>query len=440
MLSVVLFINTAAQETDTLTLRFSLAQARDYALENSPILHNAIRDVEIAKKFVWESTSIGLPQVNASGAYSYTPKLADFTDFFVGMGGGDSTGGGMPFDIDDLKTTITLDIQLNQLIFSGTYLVGLKAAKVYASLSSMALTKSRADLLQGITDTYFMILASRESKSVLDSTLKTLSKTLSETQQYHKQGFIESTDIDQIKILVSNIKNSLELNKRQIDITERLLKFQMGIPIEKSMELTDQINPLIDKANLEAMEIDSFFYKKNVTYQMVETRENLMALNWQVKKTAYLPSLVGFYNHHEKFDDNPFSFAAPDMVGLSLNIPIFSSGQRMAGVSKARLEYEKARTDKEVMTENLLIQYENARSGFLAARDIYFVQKESRDLARNIYDKTLRKFSLGVSSSLDINQVQQQYFRAESDYYGALIGLVSAKTKLDNLLTESVMQ
>lgn len=429
-----------AQTQKTGTLKFSLSEAKDYALKNSPVLLNSERDVEIAKKMIWENTASGLPQADLSAAYAYSPKLAGLTEIFTG-GSGDTTGGGNPFGFEinpnDLKTSFYMDIRVTQLIFSGQYLVGLKAAKVYASLSELAHSKSKMDIIESITNTYYMSLVVQQTKNVLDSTLDAVQKTLHESSEMFKNGFVEETDVDQLKILESNIKSSLSVNMRQIELTERLLKFQMGITVDQPIELTDQLDPLISLMNLQAALIDSFNVEDNVEYKMLDTQEKLMKLNMQVTMAEFLPTIGGFYNRHQDYDNNFFNDQSPNMFGLSLNFPLWSSGQRISQVGQKKLTYLKAQTDKQMVQESLLIQYETALSVFLSARDIYNMQKENRDLALRIYKKAITKFKVGVGSSLDLNQTQTQYFNAEGSYFNALMSLVTAKSTLESLTTKT---
>jgi outer membrane protein len=422
-------------------LQFSLYEARDYALINSPILINSALDVEIARKKIWENTATGLPQAVLNSSYSYSPKLAGLTEIFTGGSDSTSGGGDSPFGFEinpeDLKTSFFMNIQVNQLIFNGQYLVGLKAAKVYAGLSELADTKSKIGIIENITNTYFTVLVARQSKRILDSTLITVQKTLFETEQLYKNGFVEITDVDQLKILVTNMKTNLSVTTRQIELVERLLKFQMGLPIDQEITLTDQIEPLVEIMNLEASEIESFRIEDNIDYKMLSTQEKLLKLNMQARKSQFLPSLVGYYSRYEDFDNNFFNNQSPNMYGLTLSFPLWSSGQRLSQVSQSRLEFLKAQNNKHMAAESLLIEYETALSGFLSARDIYGMQKENRDLALRIYEKSIVKFREGVGSSLDLNQTQSQYFSTEGNYFNALMSLVEAKSKLESLLAES---
>ena len=411
-------------------MRFSLKEAKDYALNNSPILLNSARDVEIARKKVWESTSMGLPQANVSASYSYTPQLAGLSD---------KLGEFIPdFDPNALKTSMFGSFQVDQLIFSGQYLIGIKAAKVYANMSVLADTKSKIGVIENITNNYFSALVARQSKSILDSTLAAVDKTLYETEQMYKNGFVEETDVDQLKILASNIKSSLSVAERQIDLMDRLLKFQMGLSIDQPIILSDKIDDLVFLMDVDVSEIGDFVVDRNIDYKIAANQEYLMQLNQQVKKAEYLPSVSGYYSFYKSLDDNFFNDQSPSTFGLSFYMPIFSSGQRAAKVSQTRIAYQKAKTNKEIAAESLRIQYETALSEYMSAHDIYLLQKENRELSLRIYTRSITKFREGMASSLDLNQTQSQYFDSEGTYFRALMSLVSAKSKLESLLAGAV--
>lgn len=252
-----------------------------------------------------------------------------------------------------------------------------------------------------------------------------------------QSGFAQSTDVDQLRIQALNIKSSLTSMERRIEFTERLLKFHIGLPVDYPIELTDNIDAIITGMELETAMIDSLNITENITYQMASANEKLLFLNLKVKIAQFLPTLAGYYNHNWDLDNNIFNDLSPDMFGLSLSVPLFSSGMRLSQVGQARLEFLKARTEREMLTEQLLIQYETALSGYVSARDIFHMQMQNRDLSYKVYINSITKFREGVGSSLDMNQAQNQYFTAESNYYTALMALVTAKTNLENLLTHS---
>jgi|WetSurMetagenome_2_1015567.scaffolds.fasta_scaffold06551_3 outer membrane protein len=418
---------TVKSQTSTGPMKFSLNEAKQYALSNSPVLLNSTRDVEIARKKVWETTASGLPQASLEGSYSHSPELSGLTDALQDFPGFED------LDPNDFKTNFFASITVSQLIFSGQYLVGLKAAKVYKGLSELANSKSEVGISESITTTYFTALIAQESKTILDSSLRTVEKTLYETEQLYKNGFVEATDVDQLKIMISNIKSNLSVSVRQIELMYRLLKFQMGVTIDRPIELTDRIELLIAQQNLQADMQDTFRIENNIDYRLLLTQEQLAKLNMQQQKSQFLPVLSGFYKRYEDMDNNFFNDESKNLFGLSLSFPLFSSGQRISQVQQMKLEYMKAQTETKMGTDDLLIQYETSLSEYLSARDVYNMRKESRDLAYRIYNRSIKKFTEGVGSSIDLNQTQSQFFEAESNYFSALMSLVTAKSKLETL-------
>lgn len=415
----------AQPQTSTGNLRFSLSEAKDYALQNSPVLLNSARDVEIARKKIWETTASGLPQASFNSSYSYTPQLAGLSD---------QLGSFIPdFNPDDLKTSFLASIQVNQLIFSGQYIVGLQASKTYANLSKLADSKSKIGVIENLTNTYFTVLLAYQTKHILDSTLAVVQKTLFETEQMFKNGFVEATDVDQVKILESNVRSSLSVSERQIGIVERILKYQMGLPIDGKITLTDGLDPLITLMNLDVAVSDSFRLENNVDYKLLEAQETMMELNLKLSKSEFLPVLSGYYSRYESLDNNFFNDQSPNTFGLSLSFPLFSSGQRLSKVSQSKVEYMKMQTDKQMMGDGIQLQYESALMSFISARDVFVMQKESRDLAMRIYKRSITKFREGIGSSLDLNQTQSQYLASEANYFVALMTMVTAKSKLESL-------
>ena len=176
-----------AQEKNDSVMKFSLAEAQNYALTNNKSILNAQLDIESAKLKVWETTAIGLPQVSAKLPFQYTPTLSPLASMIGSFPGVPKS------NPDDLKWTLNADITVSQLIFSGSYIVGLQSAKVYQSLSKLSGEKSKQDVLELVTTSYFNVLVAMENREILDSTYQNMRKTLANMESMNKQGFIVST-------------------------------------------------------------------------------------------------------------------------------------------------------------------------------------------------------------------------------------------------------
>lgn len=439
---------------------FTLQEAQAFALSNSPVMKNAILDLESAKKKIWETTAIGLPQVSGKFSYSYMLTVAEQIEQFQSLGqlgswmylvdqtmwnmqgqNPASPFGHIPMpdtsqqsNTDDYKWGLTLDITVSQLIFSGAYLVGLQTAKVYKGLSEIAITKSENDLKQSIANTYMLVLIVRENTAIVDSTFQNTQKTLNDVKELLNNGMIEDTDVDQLQLTVNTLANMLSLLKNQEQVTLKLLKYQMGIELNKNIVLKDGIASAMDETKIAQMLTSPFDVNAQPEIQLMNKQEQLMKLNVKLNRYAFLPDVAAFYQHQEQFNDKSFSFTPPDIVGVSVNIPIWSSGMRHARLQQAKIGLNKTQNSKLLAEQGMLLDFEQSKMALSTAYDKYKNQKQSLALSKRIYDKTLVKYKEGMSSSLDLTQAQNQFLNTQTAFYNALLELLNAKIKMNKLL------
>ncbi len=428
-------------------ISLSLKQAQEYALQNNKSILNANLDVEAAKKKVWETTTMGLPHVDAKVSTSYILTMPAFFEQFLRPGIEASVPQGADHDrkvedllqksLDSMRFSGTLDLTVSQLIFSGSYLVGLQASKVYRSLSELNKVKSTQDVLESVTNSYFMVLVAKENALLLDSTRLNVEKTLTEISAMYQQGFVEETDADQLKITLTNLKSSLDMIRRQIDIAERLLKIQLGIPIDQQVALTDNLPDLINAMTYDQLLLADLVLDNNVSYQMLEAQVKSSELIVKLRKSETLPTIAAFYQHEELLNTNSISFTPPDLVGLTVSIPIFNSGERWSKIKQAKMELQKSKNTLTQTSDMLRLEYYQSKSALVSAKEKFESDKSNLELSRKIYNRGLIKFQNGVISSIDLTQLQTQYLTAQSAYYQSLQSLITEKNKLEKILTKN---
>lgn len=436
-----LFIHAGAQDTAAV-MELTLEQAQACAVENNYDIKNARLDIEIAGKKVWETAAIGLPQVSGSVSYQNI-----FTVPVMTMGGSIAVAPDPPddqyyhyheeFEADlelGVKENTTYSINATQLIFNGEYIVGLQAAKLYKLLSAQNLENTKKNIKEIVAQAYFLVLMATENKGVLVSSLKNIEKIISETEKMYNAGFMEETDVDQLKLTGKNMENSVRSLERQTDLGEDLLKLQMGLPLEAKISLTETLDGLMEKTAVDVVSEQAFVLEDHISYKLLTTQENLSLLNLRREKATLLPTISAFYTHQELMNKPEFNFIPPDILGVSVVIPVFSSGMKLSKISKARLELEKARYTKEQVARSLELGVNQARSDFLNAYEKFLNVKEAKELSKKIFDKTSVKFKEGMASSFELTQAQNQYLLSESNYYNAVFELLNAKNKLDTAL------
>ncbi len=422
----------------TQSLSFNLKEAQDYAVKNSYAVRNAQFDLDMARKKVKENLSYGFPQIDASVDYSYFIALPTslIPGEFLGMEPGEYAE--VQFGT---KNNLTGGITLNQLIFDGRYFIGLQYAKIFEQLSVESLEKSEEDVKETVTQTYYNILVGEEALKILDSTLVILEKTRFETGEMYQEGFVEKTDYDQLTLTVTDIQNSVNSVKRQNEVGYKLLNYQMGIDLEQQVILTETLDELILQASAGALADQQFNLEQHIDYRLVSSQEQMKVLNLKNEKAAYYPSLKGYIFLQENAQRNEFNFLSPDepwfltsSTGISMQVPIFSSGYRKSRVSQATLELEKVQNIKKQVAEGLKLSITQSRSEYRTALENYLREKQNVDLSLEIYKKTLIKYMEGVATSVELTQQHNQFFDAERKYFQTVFSLLDAKNRLDKAL------
>lgn len=410
------------------TLSFSLTEAQNYAIENFFLSKNAELDIDAAKKKIWETTAIGLPQVKATGDFQY---YLDDELPMLGFPNFDETGNFLGIEEANMfeRQNMTYGGNVSQLIFSGEYIVGLQAAKVYKLLSEENFEKVKIDVKETIAGTYFTILILNENERVIKETLENLRLNLEHSQKTYAVGLIEDTDVDQLELTVKRTENDLKSIENQLETMQRMLKYQLGVEPNVTVDLKDELVSLLEE-NIIDESAYQFVLDENIEYKMLTTQENLQQLNMNREKSLLLPTVAGFYNYSDQA--NATLFTPPKhLVGVTASWSIFESGKRNAKISQARIELEKAQNMKEQEAQRLILSAQQATFDYQTALTQYYNEETNFELSKKVFDKTTQRYGEGFVSSLDLSIVNNQYLGAQLSYALAIQNLLTTKIALD---------
>ncbi len=428
--------------------RFSLEEAGNYAVDNYFMTKNARLDIESAKDRIWETTAIGLPQVSGGADYNYLPEipttsfpamslfnnLPQTNDYVTGEQIHNNLGiryeEGQEIQLG-VEHNINYNLMVTQLIFSGEYIVGLQASKTYLRLSEESYEKTRVELKQLVANSYYTILVLEKNEELLRESLSNLVDIYEDTKKMAGQGMIESTEADQIEINIKRTDNRLKSVQRQLEMMRKMLKYQLGLDLDVDLLLTDKLPSLITDNIIGEAQVPDFNLKEHIDYRLMNTEEMLNLLSLKREKSKYLPSLSAFYRFEDKLNKPEFDFTMRHMVGVSLSVPVFASGQKKARVDQARIELEKSQIKKDQESERLIMQVSQARFDYLNALEQYFNEKDNYELSSRILANTTKKYRQGMVSSMDLTLSNNQCIQAQISYSQAVLELLNAKVTLD---------
>ncbi len=415
----------------------TLEQAINYAMEHNYDIQSAEKDIEAAKKKVTESTSIGLPQINGMITYDDNMMLPvmiipDFQD---------------PSKTMELKFGTKYDAaaaaSISQLLFSGEYIVGLQAAKKYLEQTHATFFKSKIEVRQLVSNSYYSVLSAIEGLRIVDSTLTITSKLAEETRIVYEAGLAEDIDVDQLDLLVADLEASNIYLKNQLILANAFLKFYIGVNDNDSIILTDHMEDLIAERHNSNIVTDPFNVQQNTDYVSLIKQKELGWLNVKLAKSAYMPSLSANLNYQTQAQREEWDFFQSgkpwfqsSIFTVSMSIPIFSSGQRWAKVKQAQIDYEKINIAQKKLTTQLKLQYKSARSEYVNAYMVYENKAKNRKTAEKIYLKTAQKYTEGMSTSLDLLNTHNQFLDAENQYINSALTLLQKGEELEKILTK----
>ncbi|AOW08996.1 TolC family protein [Flavobacterium gilvum] len=422
------------------TYSFSLQQAIDHALEYNYSAINTGRDIEAAKEKKWETTAMGLPQINAG---------VDFTNNFVlqksvipaeFFGGEPGTYAPVAFGT---KYYMIAHSSLSQLIFDGSYIVALQASKTYLAYYENAKKRSDIDIKEMVINSYGNVLLTKENIDILEKNIASLQKTLNDTKAIYKNGLIEEESVEQLEITLASLESTLNYNKRLLDITYKMLKINLGIDINDQITLTDKLDALtVQNMDLSFSNSD-FDVNNNINYKIATNFEEQRTLEYKLQKSKALPSLSANLNFGYNAFKDQFEFFTKNQnwfnysnLGLSLNVPIFSSLARSSRTQQAKIALDQAKTQLSETEQKLKLQYAAAKSEYEYSIADYETAKSNLNLAERIEKKQQIKFTEGLSTSFDFNDAQRQLYTAQQKYLQTMVNIINKKASLEKIITK----
>ncbi len=417
---------------------FSLEEAVTFALDSNYTSINAQRDIAKAIKQKWETTAQGLPQID--GNISYNNNLKQPVTLLPAEITGGEPGTFVPVTFGT-KQSANAVATLNQLIFDGSYLVGLKAAKAFLRYSENANEKTRLEVRKGVINAYGSVLLAQELVDIFEKNKTNLEDNLNETRKIYENGLGEEESVEQLEITLLDIETQLNNARRSQAIAKQMFNLALGIDVEAPVTLTDDLDQLANQ-NISLSLLDSSLkIEENVDYKIAYNLTEQRYFENRLEKSKFLPRLSAFVNYGTSANSDDFSFFNGDQVwyqssvlGVSLNIPIFSSGMRSAASQRTRIALDQAKTDLEQTKQQIKLDLTTAQSNYQFAIENYENSKKNLALAERIEGKNQVKFTEGLSTSFDLRQAQTQLYTAQQQYFQSMLTLINEKANLETVL------
>jgi outer membrane protein TolC len=455
---------------------FSLKEAVDYALEYNNNAKNGKLGELQAKARNWEITSVGLPTISAEVGYTYyfkRPVSPAFNSFFSDTTTSTSRVFGYlaandpairnilvqsAIDSKDNEFSFVLphnfssSISVSQLIFDGRYVIGLKATKDFMKTARLQNQMSQTDVKYTVMKAYYQAAAAKESNILLAENLKLVDKLLSDTRATFKEGLIEELDVNRLELAQAQLQSQINLQQQFAKVALDNLKFQMGYSLNDEIILKDNLESLRAAVPIDAQ--SSFDVKQRSEYELLETAIRIRGYDVAQRRSGYFPSLFGFLNYGWQAQANNFgdyfkktTTYYPDgdtrrtspwfdqgLVGLTLKLPIFDSGQKMANVKQAKIDKLKTENDFENFKAAAELQFRASRTQFESAVVDAANTQRTLELSKKIFNKNQVKYKEGLGSSFELVQSESEFSQNQLKAIQSALNLLNSKADLDKAL------
>lgn len=441
ILSLILIkTEVSAQEAPPLeVLQLNLKETLEYALENNPDSKNAKLEIMVAQTTVKEETAAGLPQVNGTVGLNHNPLvpvifLPNQPPF------GDPSN---PSDVIAARFGVNYSsnasVNMTQMIFDGSFFVGLRAAKTYKALTELDKVKVENDVIENVKKAYFGVLVNAERIKLSQSNLNRIDSLLNETKALNEAGFTEKIEVSRIQVQRNNTFSQLKRSLTAYDISKQLLKIQLGLPKNYDIVITEtlaELNPEEDLIALQTMQPGN-----RVEMDQLLTNMELTQLDLKYNASQYIPTLDLAANFTRSgageglntvFKSN--NWFSSSLIGISMNIPIFDGLSKSARIQRNRIQLQQLENQKFYLDQNFALEIYQARQNLANDLEVLAVQRESMDLAKEVYDISRIKYNEGVGSNLEVVEADAALIESEINFLGALYDGLISKVDLEKAL------
>ena len=425
----------AAQQVVSL----SLSEAVDYALENNPATKNARLELLISKATIKETFARGLPQINGAYNLDYNPKipvifLPNQPPF------GDPSN---PSDVIPARFGVSyssgLGVTVSQMIFDGSFFVGLRASKTLLELTNKDLKKAEIDVVENVKKAYFGVLVNQQRIRLAGANLSRIDTLLKETTALNEAGFVEKIDVSRVQVQRNNTFTQFQRSQTALEISKQILKLQLGIPAEYEVELVETLQDLSTKEAL--VQLLGEEGSDRIEIEQVATQITLVGLDLKNNVSQYMPKIDFIGNTRKSGAGNELdrvfnksNWFGSSLVGLNMSIPIFDGFSKAARIQKNRVQLTQLENQRSFLIESFNSELYAAKANLRNDLNILEVQEANLQLATEVYQIARIKYKEGIGSNLEVVNADASLIEAEINYLGALYDGLISKINLEKAL------
>ena len=416
----------------------SLDECLQMALSNNENLKNSILEENVSKMTSREYLSVGFPQIQFETGLKYNfeiqKSLIDISKFMPGVPEGTEQEVSFGQKYDGI-----MDLGINQMIFNGSYFVGLAASKALIELSEKQTIRTKVDIIESVNKAYYVVLNTKERLSLVNSNLDRIESLLNDTEILYENGFVEKLDVDRIKVSFNNLNAEKIKAERLYDLSLSVLKFQIGFPVNDKLSVKGSIEDVILSVN--EYDIQSFDYSDRIEHSILNTNKRLKSYDLKNNRSQFLPQIYanlsyGYNTSSSEYDlfFNSNRWKNYGTVGLQVIVPIFDGFNKRSKINRSKIVVQQVENQIKFLERSIDLQINQNYIELKNAIESLNVSKDNLVLANEVYNISEKKYKEGVGSNLEVLDSNNALKTAQTNYYNAYYQAIISKINLEKTL------
>jgi len=411
----------------------TLKESVEIGLQNNRTLKNALLDEEKAGYQRKEIIGSGLPQVNVSGGYNNFINV--FPQALPGGFFGDSEPGSVDVIAFGVPQSLKVGASVNQLLFSSSYLVGLKAAKTSEQFYRLLSQQTEEDVIYDISMNYLGTLQLELQKENLQANIDQLTGLEKVLRSQVENDMVRKVDLNRVIVNLSTLETELENLEIGIAQRKNYLKLLMGIPMDSNVELDDAL--LEDPRMKDVFQVGDLNPENRMDIQVLDKQRSLLDLEYKNIKASRHPSLVAFGDINRNAFSNQFDFLTDSkvwyqgfLIGLKLDVPIFDGFSTKYRASQNKVSQRQLQQNRHMAWDAAEMEYENASKKYFNSLKTLDAVAENLLLADEVLKETSLLYKESLSPLTDLLDAESTQRQARASFNNQLVQVQIARIEL----------
>jgi outer membrane protein TolC len=328
-------------------------------------------------------------------------------------------------------------LNASQAIFSPGLLYAATSARLYTKAAKQVIDSSKINIVVAVSKSFYNLLLNLQEIDVLKQDTVYLAKSVTDAYHQYIGGIVDITDYQEATITLNNTISQLKQANENVVPYYAALKQMMGYPPRNQFNVSFDTAQMIKDILLDTTQ--QLQFEKRIEYQQLQTARALQHKLTNYYWFNFLPSLGAYFNYNYEYENNKFdgllATAYPNsVVGVSLNLPLFTGLSRIESVRRSKMQEKLFDYSQQYLESVIYNQYTTAIANYKSNLFNMHAQQDNAAMARNVYNIVDLQYRQGIVPYLNVITAQSNFISSEIGYLNALFQVLESKIDVEQAM------